>query len=484
MTTTKLKILLLLVACPTLLFSQSKMDIINNSEKAVFDVRTYNSNKQLTASASGFFISSDGLAITMGQVFEKADSAVITLRGGKKVEIERILSVHPNSNMVLIKVKPTRQKTFSYLIPAKQSFTNNEELLIFTHPLESPDGMTLAPVKNLSYFHYISRVGIIDGPFTSLSAGAPAISDKGLLCGILNVSDNGSHKILYSSHLLNDSNWVNINRPFRNTWRPTIQPLFNSLLSQSLLNISCHEYVEAAKNLSQHIKTHPRDYKAHCLRAYARFKYENLTGSRADFELCQELNPNGFLHPYYQGLFQLTEQKNSEARNSFETCLDRKLNFAPAIIQLARLNYESNKAAQTAFEWYSAAIEADSLLAEGYYERALLRMKHSSSMDGTLNDIDKAIYLNPDLPGLFSIRGAIHFKEKDYLPAISDLDLAIEKDPTDVHAWFTRGMAHYNIGMHEKACYDWDKAGRLGNYEAFTYLSRYCKGVKLDSYDR
>lgn len=483
--TTKLKIVLSLLLSPFLLDAQSIVDIINTTEKAVFEVRAYNSARLQTGTASGFFLSSDGIAITMGNIFEKADSAVVTLRSGKTFEIERIISIHPHSNMALVKVEQSRQKTYNFLIPAKQSFRQNEELLFFTHPLESEDGMTLAPVTDLVNFPFISRTGILVGAYGIRSAGAPAISNKGQLCGIINVSKNGMHKVLYNTYLLNDSNWININIPIKNySSHQEKRVLLDPLLSQSLLNITSQQYIEAAKNLSKFIKQNPEDYMGHCLRAYARYNYQNLVGSREDLDICQQLNPQGFLQYYFKSLFDIAVDKDDEARINLELCLDGKVDFAPAISQLAKLNFEQNNDIRGAFDWYTAAIDADSLWAEAYYERARLRMKHSSDEEATLEDINKTIYLDPDLPGIYSIRGTIFFTKQDYLPAIRDFDMAIERDIKDVHAWFNRGVAHYNIGLHEKACYDWDKAGKLGNYEAFKYISRYCKNVKRNVYGR
>ncbi|MBR8537032.1 trypsin-like peptidase domain-containing protein [Carboxylicivirga sediminis] len=485
MTTTRLKILLLSLIWPFVLNAQSIVDIINSTEKAVFEARAYNSARLQTGTVSGFLLSSDGLAITMGYIFEKADSAVVTLRSGKTFEVERIVSIHPPTNMALIKIEQNRQKTFNFLLPAKQSFKQNEELLFFTHPLESEDGMTLAPVNDLAFFPYLSRAGIISGEYNTRSAGAPAINNKGQLCGIINMSRNGMHKLLYNTYLLNDSNWVNINQPVKNnTFYKEKRDILNPLLSQSLLNITCQQYIEAAKNLSKYIRLYPEDDQAFCLRAYARYHYQNLVGSREDMDICQELNPHGFLQYYFKSLFDLAVEKDNEARINLELCLDNKVDFGPAICQLAKLNLENNNDVRTAFDWFTAAIDADSLLAEAYYERARLRLRHSSDEEATLEDIDKTIYLEPDLPGIYSIRGTIFFSKQDYLPAIRDFDLAIERDVKDVHAWFNRGVAHYNIGLHQKACYDWDKAGKLGNYEAFKYISRYCKNVKRNVYGR
>ncbi|MCU4155154.1 tetratricopeptide repeat protein [Carboxylicivirga sp. A043] len=485
MTIAKLISVLFIIALPLMAQGQSIVEIINSTEKAVFETRTYNSADLMTGRASGFFLSSDGLGITMGHIFEKADSAVITTRNGKTFEVQRIVSIHPQSNLALIKVEQNRQKTFSFLLPAKQSFKQNEELLFFTHPIESDDGMTIGPVNDLSYFPYLSRTGLVDGSYFINSAGAPAINRSGQLCGIINVSRNGMHKVLYNTYLLNDSNWVNINIPVKEiSHYQNKREYLDSYLSQSILNIISLQYIEAAKNLSKYIKKHPEDDVAHCLRGYARFHYQNMVGSREDMNICYDLNPDGFLQYYFKALFNMSQAKNEEARINLNLCLDKKVDFAPAICQLALLNFEKDKDVKTAFNWYSSAIDADSLLAVAYYERARLRMQHSSDEEATLDDINKTIYLDPDQSGIYSIRGTIYFSNQDYLPAIQDYDRAIEKDIKDVHAWFNRGVAHYNLGLHQKACYDWERAGKLGNYDAFKYISRYCKNVKRNVYGR
>jgi len=478
-------ILFVLLVTTKTTYSQSIVNIIDQTEKATFESRAYNSANLVTGTASGFFLSGDGLAITMGYIFEKADSAVITLRNGRSYQVKQIVSVHPKTNMALIKVEQTRQKPFNYLLPAKQSFKKKEELLYFTHPLESDDGMTISPVGDLINFPIIKRAGLIEGTYSTNSAGAPAINRKGELCGVINVSSNGQHKILYNTYLLNDTNWVNINVPVKTvSSHQDKRELLSPYISQSILNICQLQYIEAAKGLSRHIKRHPKDDLAYNLRAYARYHYQNIVGCREDIKRSIELKPDGYLSYYFQSLFDLGDKKTKEAKVNLELSLSRKIDFAPALTQLTLLNLESNGDVRQAYDWFTKAIDADSLNAQAYYERARLRLKHSDDQEATLADINKTIYLDPDQPGIYSIRGSIYFSKKDFLPAIDDFDQAIEHDVNDVHAWFNRGVAHYNIGLHQKACYDWDKAGKLGNYDAFKYISRYCKNVKRNVYKR
>jgi len=485
MTLLKLSTLFLLLLLTTVVSSQSIVDIIDQTEKAAFETRAYNSANLNTGQASGFFLSGDGLAITMGYIFEKADSAVITLRNGRTYQVERIISIHPQTNLALIKVEQSRQKSFNYLFPAKQSFKLKEELLFFTHPKESEDGMTISGVTELCNFPLIKRTGFINGTYKHYSSGAPAINRKGEVCGIINVSSNGKHKILYNTYLLNDTNWININMPLKGiTSYQNKRELLRKHISQGILNICRKQYIEAAKGLSKHIKKHPKDDYAYSLRAYARHYYQNLVGCREDIARSLELNPNNYLSYYFQALFDIGLEKPKDAKINLELCLSRKEDFAPAITQLTMINYQINGDVRGAFDWYTKAINSDSLASEAYYERALLRVKHSDDQEATLADINKTIYLDPNKPGIYSIRGSIEFANKNYLSAINDFDQAIERDINDVHAYFNRGIAQYNIGLHSKACRDWRQAGNLGHYDAFKYISRYCKGVKRNVYNK
>lgn len=458
------------------------MEIINKTEKAAFEARAYSSVNTLTGAASGFFLSADGLAITMGYIFEHADSAVIKTRNGRTYQVEHIISVHPQSNLALIKVAQ-RQKPFHYLLPSKRSFLQDEDLLFFTHPNETEGGISIKAVNDIIFFPYISRTGILENNCNYKSAGAPAINSEGELCGILNVSSNGQLKILYNTYILNDSNWINTNIYLRSAnYSSSKKEYLNPSVCQSIINIVSKQYVQSAKILSKYLKTHPNDDIAYCLRSYARYYYQNTTGCKEDIETCSNINPNNFLQLYFKGLFNLNEPELDEAKTNFELCINKKNDFALAITQLAIINFQKDNDVKEAFRLYSLAIEFDSLEANAYYERARLRLQYSDDQEATMDDINKTIYLDPDMPGIYTIRGVIKFSEQNFLSAINDFDKAIEKDINDMHAYFNRGVAHYNIGLHQKACEDWTKAGKLGKYEAYRYISRYCKNVKRSIY--
>lgn len=467
---------LLIIFSAVDLKSQNLLDIIDQTEKAVFESRSFDKEGRPLSSASGFFISPNGLAITMSSIFEHADSAEVVLRNGKDYRIERIISTHPYSNLALIKVAPNRQKKFTYLIPSKQSYKENEELLTFSVPSDEEDGTTLATVNQIKHFPYVSRTGVLNASTGVKSNGAPAINYKGELTGIINGHPKKIKKIIYNSYLLNDSNWIDINIKVEHVAStPEVRDLFSPELSQGIYEVLIEDYIEAAREFSRHLKLIKEEAEGYCLRAYARYMYNNKVGSREDFNNCYRLDPDYYLQYHMKGMFALQEKKKADAQINFELCLDKQANYAPAIVQLALLNLDKRNGIQGAYNRFSEAILHDSLEATAYYERSRLRFKYSDNKKGMLEDVNKTIYLDPNLSGIYTIRGILRSSNKDMLGAIEDYDVAIFKDPGDVHAYFNRGIANYNIGLQEEACKDWEKAGELGDYKAYKYISRYCK---------
>lgn len=481
----KIPIILLLFFWIDSASGQSLVDMIDKSEKAVFEISAYTSDGYLTGTACGFFISSDGLAITMGNLLQNADSANIKMRNGRSFQVERVISTHPPTNLTLIKVSQSRQRDFSYLMPAKQSFRENEELLAFVNESDVEDGYAIGLVQLIKYFPFVNRIGIATGNFGALSNGSALINYKGELSGILGSQDNHTKKIIFNSYLLNDSNWVSINTKLGDLKaNPDRARRLNAELSLGVSFMLTEEYIESAKAYSKYLKVYPQEGNIYCLRAIARLRYNNSVGSREDFTESMKVNPNGFLQFYLKAILDIEKSRLKEAKINLELCLSRNPNYAPAIVELAKIKLSEHVDVRSIFEDLEFAIGKDSLNAEAYYEQARLLIQYSDNTDKTYETIDKAIYLNPNLPGVYSIRGTIKFSNQNFLDAINDFNKAIEKDEADVHAYFNRAVANYNIGMKEEACRDWQKAGELGNYESFKYISRYCTAVKRSVYNK
>ena len=473
-------LVILIAVVQEVTLGQSLMSVITRSEKAVFSAEAYNSDQQVKDIATGFFISADGIAVTKASLFYKSDSVVIRTRNGKTFDVEEIISVHPYADLALIKVKTHRQKDFTYLQTYSNRLVVTQDVLILSHPDETERGITVEPVVGIDDFLFINRYGLIISSLGYKSFGAPVVNTRGILIGIYGNDDPELANIILSSQLLDDSLWVNVNiKAVRVNEFKDEQKYMIPYLNQGIRNLLSGKYVEAVKLFTIYLKYFPDSYNTYCLRALARYKYGNYAGGNEDIAHVKQMDPKGYLAYYIQGLYYLDNNKKKEAYKYMSHCLNRNPEFIPAKVEHARLEWKLNNKIRKAYDEFSEVIDLDSLSADSYYERARLSLQFSSNKDMAYEDLNRAIYLDPALPGVFSLRGTMRLSSKDFLGAINDFTKAIEYNDKDVHAFFNRGIAYFNIGMKKNACKDWQKAGELGNYSVYKYISRYCtKEVK------
>lgn len=451
--------------------AQNVMSVIDHSEKAVFEINSYNKYGDVTDIASGFFISADGMAITKAGIFYNKDSVSVKTRNGKQFSIERIISVNPFANLALIKVRQKRQREFSFFQLSHNALVPAKDLLIMSHPKSKDKGISIDQIYQTGTFPFVNRYGFIFSYLGSESFGAPVINSRGFLTGIYCSYSKENKNIIYSSHLLNDNNWVDINSPKVSYNRKAV---LRSHLAFGITNLISGKNVEAARVLSKYLKLHPGSYDGYCLRAMARYGYKNTVGAEQDIEKAEKINPGGYLAPYVQALHFLNTGNKKEAFKFLNVTLNRNPDYIPAKVEHARLEWKLNNRIREAFNELNDIIDADSLEGKAYYDRARLSMQYSSNSEMAYEDINRAIYLNPSLPGAFSLRGVMRLSNNDFLGAIDDFTKAIDYNKDDVHAYFNRGIAYFNIGMKRSACEDWQKAGELGNFSAYRYISRYC----------
>ena len=145
---------------------------------------------------------------------------------------------------------------------------------------------------------------------------------------------------------------------------------------------------------------------------------------------------------------------------------------------------------QDAIEDLTSYLAVDSISPLPYWQRAACRMKQISIMmlsDGNkseavdmklvtvIDDLDKAISLNPDCAFIYYNRGNAHSHRGDFDKAIADYDKAITLDPNLAEAYYNRGLAQIRKKETDKAIADLSKAGELGLYKAYGIIKKYTK---------
>jgi tetratricopeptide (TPR) repeat protein len=101
-----------------------------------------------------------------------------------------------------------------------------------------------------------------------------------------------------------------------------------------------------------------------------------------------------------------------------------------------------------------------------------------------VEDLTKAIELNPDYALYYNNRGISYAKLKEYGKAVEDLTKAIELNPDYALYYNNRGISYYKLEEHGKAVADYTKAIELNPDEAVYYGNRGDRYYKLEEYEK
>lgn len=108
-----------------------------------------------------------------------------------------------------------------------------------------------------------------------------------------------------------------------------------------------------------------------------------------------------------------------------------------------------------------------------FLNRAIAQ-KMSGDALSALQDINKAIDLEPENAILYKLRGNIQVLLKNYMDAVMDYDKAIELDSEFAEAYFNRGIAHLLDNNRTDACSDFEKSVDLGYENGQEKLKYFC----------
>ena len=104
-------------------------------------------------------------------------------------------------------------------------------------------------------------------------------------------------------------------------------------------------------------------------------------------------------------------------------------------------------------------------------------------LDGAIALATRAIELEPELPGSWSVRGTARFYRGDFDAAISDCTRALALDPKLVQAWTNRSAARFQSGDLDGAIADSTRAIELEPSAAQAWLNRsvsLCRKHEID----
>jgi tetratricopeptide (TPR) repeat protein len=464
--------------------AQSIVDKLDKASRSSINAYSLNSNGFAIDTARGFFISADGLAITTASIFHAGDTVIFTDEKDKPLNLSRIIAFHTYSNLAIIQLKNPRLKEIDYLLPNKKTFESQTEILAFTNTNEADKGLGYGNIGPITRIPFLGRCATINLQAGGASDASPIMDASGNFAGLYFFTGSKKTGLLLPVSIITDNNWISVNK----TWTafkkdPQRAKLSNPLYFQALVFHGQSKWLEAARNYTALLKVRPNDAQIYALRSLTRFNYGNNIGGREDFTVSLKIDPNGY-YPYYaRSQSHLIAKDRIKALDDLFLAVDKNPDFADAFLEIGRIQTALGDV-RKAFASFTFTLETDSLLAEAWYERGRLYIQHSTNQEKALEDLSTAARLNPALSGVYTLIGNIKLNRQDYLEAIQEFDKAINQNGSDTHALMNRGMAFFNTGIKDKACADWDQAGKQGNLQAFKLISRHCAELRKGTFSK
>lgn len=254
----------------------------------------------------------------------------------------------------------------------------------------------------------------------------------------------------------------------------------------------------ALEQLSETIVSNPKLAQAYVDRAQLHFEMDNHQNYIiSDMENAIFLEPDNPEFLRLKAFYYANTYSSNEFNPSYEKAIST-LNKAIALDQEnAQLYYErgqykfNNKQILSAMADYNRAVELQPENAEYHATRGKIRFI-IEDFDASLSDYDQAINLDPKNAAFYISRGKTKNNLGNFNAAYEDYTYAIEllifsiqntegkieaTDPLNqqlTNVLLLRGLALANEDRPYDACVDFDRAYRLGEEKAKSYIRRYC----------
>jgi tetratricopeptide (TPR) repeat protein len=128
-----------------------------------------------------------------------------------------------------------------------------------------------------------------------------------------------------------------------------------------------------------------------------------------------------------------------------------------------------------AIVYYNKAIALDTTRVDYFWARGNARLT-TVDYEGATKDFTKVIQMDPGRAEAYLLRAQIKIYKKEFSDdAVNDLNKAILLNPNLARAYYNLGVIRYVRNDPNMACEYWKKAAEMGYRQAQDYIKMHCK---------
>ncbi len=251
---------------------------------------------------------------------------------------------------------------------------------------------------------------------------------------------------------------------------------------RAIAKLNLDDYLGAEQDATLAIERNPFITDAYEVRGVAR---QNLGKNRAaisDYDKALEMLPENRGLMYNKALAQHDSKDFEGAAKTYESLLKKYPNFEGGYLGRARMRLE-NKDTVGATEDIEKALRINHNAVNGYVMRADIAINSQKDYAAALDDMNKAIKLQPRYAGFFINRAFLRYMTDDFQGAFADYDYALQLEPHNSIALFNRGLLRAEVHDTNRAIDDFSAVLRLDPNEYKTLYNRAILLADIGSYD-
>lgn len=476
------KILLFIPLCLFTLLPVSAQSWASKAVKSLLTLKTFSKDGTLLASSTGFFVGTDGEAVSSYAPFKGAQRAVVIDAQGKEYPVEFMLGA--NETYDVAKFQAAARKTTP--LPIATTATKGSSVWLLPYAVKKTPDCVQGTISNAELFQDKYQYYTLQLTADESQISCPVLNQNGEVVGIIQPSagDQKGTSYAVSARFATDLKIVglSINDPvFKQTQIPMAMPddakeaLLSLFLASSSLSES--EYVNMVERF---IQKFPNEADGYIYRA--RYQVSKGNFSSAEEDMQKVLKTNGEkddVHYQYADIIYQKEIYQSDKPFSAWT-LDKafsesqeayRINPMPIYLQQqAQIRYAQGQYAD-AYTLYDQLTRSDLRSADIFFaaSQCKAQLKETDQqlalLDSAVNQFSRP-YIKTAAPYLLARAQALYDNAK-YRPAVNDYNEYEQLMGAQLAApfYYQRELAEVGGHLYQQALNDINKAIELAPAE-------------------
>ena len=224
---------------------------------------------------------------------------------------------------------------------------------------------------------------------------------------------------------------------------------------RSVAKLSLEDFRGAEEDATEAIERNPFIVDAYQVRGIARQNTGNYQGAIDDYAAGLRYAPENKQMLLNKAIAEVQSEQYTQADSSFSRLVAMHPSYYNAYVSRGQYRIMRGDTL-AALADLDKAIEVDKYRAQAYAQRGILTAIYKHDYDAALDDIDKALRLEPNTPSYYINRALIRYYREDLRGAMDDYDKVLRLEPTNLIAHYNRGLLSLTVGAKNDALADFN----------------------------